>query len=152
MAWSTRKLAIAFTAAGMACGLLATAALADPIKDRRQSMKEQLELLKPLVAMVKGQAAFDAAKVKAAGEDLAAHFEHDKTLFPAGSDKGSVETWAKKEIWADHAAFVKRFDDGIAAAKKLAMVTDVAELGPALGAIGKPVCGACHEKYRRPKQ
>lgn len=152
MAWSTRKLAIGFTAAGLACGLLVTSALADPIKDRRQSMKEQLALIKPLVAMLKGQAPFDAAKVKAAGEGLATHFEQDKTLFPAGSDKGATETWAKPEIWADHAAFVKRFDDGIAAANKLAMVTDLAGLGPALGNIGKPVCGACHEKFRRPKK
>jgi len=151
MAWSTRKLAIAITAAGVASGLLVTSALADPIKERRQSMKEQLELLKPLVAMLKGQAPFDAAAVKAAGDGLATHFENDKTLFPAGSDKGATETWAKPEIWADHAAFVKRFDDGIAAANKLAMVTDLADLGPALGNIGKPVCGACHEKFRRPK-
>ncbi len=151
MAWSTRKLAIAIVAAGMASGLLVTSALADPIKDRRQSMKEQLELLKPLIAMVKGQAPFDAAAVKAAGDGLATHFEHDKTLFPAGSDKGDAETWAKPEVWTDNAAFMELFDKGIAASKQLAMVSKLDDLGPALGNIGKPVCGACHEKFRRPK-
>ena len=31
------------------------------------------------------------------------------------------------------------------------MVTDPADLGPALGNIGDNVCSACHDKFRRPK-
>jgi len=90
-------------------------------------------------------------QVKAVSDDLVAHFEHDKTLFPDGSDKGDVETWAKAEIWSDKDAFMKRFDDAIADAKALGEVTDLAALGPTLGKLGKEACGGCHDKYRRPK-
>ena len=41
MSEKTRKLAVALTAGAAAAGLFASAALAGPIEDRRQSMKEQ---------------------------------------------------------------------------------------------------------------
>jgi cytochrome c556 len=147
----TRKLAIAVTAGAMATGLLVSAALAGPIEDRQKSMKEQGAALGVLVKMLKNEAPFDAAQVKAVSDTLIAHFQSDKTLFPEGSDKGDVETWAKAEIWSDNADFLKRFDDAIVDATALGTVTDLAALGPALGKLGKEDCGACHEKFRRPK-
>ena len=151
MSARTRKLAVALTAGAVAAGLFASAALAGPIEDRRQSMKEQLAAVKVLVAMVKGESPFDAAVVKQQAEVLKQHFERDKTLFPAGSDTGTAETWAKPEVWSDHATFLAGFDNAISLTDKLAMVSDKADLGPALGDLGKNGCGACHEKFRRPK-
>ena len=147
-----RKLAFAVATGAMAAGLLASAALAGPIADRQKSMKEQGGALKVIAEMLKGERAFDAAMVKSVGDDLVAHFEHDKVLFPAGSDKGDVETWAKPEVWSNKEEFIQRFDEGIALAGELAMITEVAALGPKLSQIGKEVCGACHEKYRLPKE
>jgi cytochrome c556 len=148
---ATRELLLTMATGATLAGMVASAALAGPIEDRQKSMKEQGALLKPLVAMLKGESPFDAAEVKASADGLVTHFEHDKTLFPDGSDKGDVETWAKPEIWSDKEAFLSRFDDGIAASRELGTVADIEGLGVAMGKMGKGVCGACHEKYRRPK-
>ncbi len=151
MSARTRKLAVALTAGAVATGLLISAALAGPIEDRRQSMKEQGAALQVIVKILKGEAPFDTAVVKQQADLLIEHFKHDKTLFPAGSDKGSAETWAKPEVWSDNADFLAGFDKAVEAATKLGAVTDKAGLGPALTELGKGACGACHEKFRRPK-
>ena len=75
--------------------------------------------------------------VKAQADLLVEHFEHDKTLFPAGSDNGADETWAKPEVWTDNATFLAGFDKAIEAADKLANVNAKADLGPALTSLGK---------------
>lgn len=148
----TRKLAVSLAAGAMATGLVVSAAIAGPIEDRQESMKRQGAVMTVIADILKGQREFDPAVVKEQGELLASLFEHDKTLFPEGSDKGDVETWAKPEIWTDNATFMKLLDDGIAAANELAAVTEKAALGPVLGKIGKEVCTGCHEKFRRPKE
>jgi cytochrome c556 len=152
MLGSTRRLVVSIVAGAVASGLIVSAAMAGPIEERQESMKKQGQALTVIADILKGQREFDAAVVKQQGELLVGYFTHDKTLFPEGSDKGAVETWAKPEIWTDNATFMKFLDNGIAAANELAAVTDKAALGPALGKLGKDVCTACHEKFRRPKE
>jgi cytochrome c556 len=135
----TRKLAIAVAAGATVAGLLVSTALAGPIEDRQQSMKNQGAAMKVVAEMVKG-------------ELLAGYLAHDKELFPEGSETGAVTTRAKPEIWSNKEEFLQRFDKGIVLARELAMITDLAALGPKLSQIGKEVCGACHEKHRLPKE
>ena len=151
MSARTRKLAVSLTAGAVATGLFVSAALAGPIADRRQSMKEQNAALLVIVDMLKGKRPFDTAVVKEQADLLVRHFEHDKTLFPVGSDKGADETWAKPEVWTDNATFLAGFDNAISLADNLAKVSDKAGLGPALNDLGKNGCGGCHKKFRLPK-
>jgi cytochrome c556 len=93
---------------------------------------------------------FDAAVAKQNAEKLVSDFEKLKDLFPEGSDKGPPETWAKAEIWTDREGFEAARTKALEASKAATGVTEQAQLGDALGAVGD-ACKGCHEKYRRPK-
>jgi cytochrome c556 len=130
--------------------LLATVAFAGPIEDRQAAMKENGKMMGTLVAIIKGEATYDAAAVKTATDTMKADFEKFAASFPEGSDKGDVETWAKPEIWTDAAGFKKAMDDASAALAAVAASTDEASFKAAFPALGQ-ACQSCHEKYRRPK-
>jgi cytochrome c556 len=121
------------------------------IKERQEAMEEIGKAMKALGAIAKGEVPFDAEVVKAQGKTIADHLKKAAGLFPEGSDKGEVETWAKAEIWSDREDFQKRFDTATAAAVALQSVTDESAFLPALGAVGNG-CKNCHDTYRRPKQ
>ena len=72
-------------------------------------------------------------------------------LFPKGSDKGDVETWAMPDIWSDLADFEEKFRAAEAEAIALQSVNVESAFLPALGKLGNS-CKACHQSYRRPKE
>lgn len=106
--------------------------------------------VRPLGAMVKGQAPFDQAEFAKNAEIVAMMSTIAPHAFAPGSDKGAT-TRAKPEIWSDAAGFKKAMDSFQAEATKLAQVaktaTSVDAVRGQFGALGKS-CGACHDAYR----
>ena len=144
------KLAVASLAvAGIVLGASLAVLAADAFHDRHMAMEALGDAMKPLGAIAKKQAPFDAAVVKASATTVADNLKKAATLFPAGS--GGGESKAKPEIWTDAAGFEKGMKDAHAAAVALQSVKDEAAFGPALGAVGAS-CKSCHDKYRLPKQ
>lgn len=152
----SKKLFKAISAGALVMGLgitLAYAAADDQIKARQAEMKGNGKAVGPLVAIMKGEAPYDAAVVKAsldamAAGDAAAGEAH---AWDASSMKGdTVETWAKPEIWADGSDIGAKYQAWADARTALAATTDEASFKAAFPALGN-ACGGCHEKFRRPK-
>ena len=145
-------LALALVAA-MALGLVSAAAPGTgpgPVKARQSAMEAVGDAMKALAAIAKNEAPFDAGVVKKNAGTIADRLKAAAALFPAGSDKGEVETWAKPEIWSDRSGFESSLKTAQTAATALEAVTQEAAFRPALGELGTS-CKACHEMYRRPK-
>ncbi len=143
-------LAVALVAA-MALGVAGVAASStDAIKDRQHAMENVRDAMMALAAIAKGEAPFDAAVVNENAATMEGHLRKASTLFPEGSGQGDVETWAKAEVWSDHADFVVKFKEAQAAAEALKSVSEESAFRPALGKLGSS-CKSCHETYRRPK-
>lgn len=123
----------------------------EAIQARHAAMEAVGEAMGALGAMARGQAPFDAAAVKKNAGIIAEKLKAAAGLFPKGSDKGDVETWAKPEIWAEGSTLKPIFDAAHAAAVALQSVSDEASFRPALGALGNN-CKSCHSQYRRPKE
>lgn len=126
-----------------------SAASADPVLDRQQTMKERGKIVGELAKMVKGEQAFDAAKVDTALKALqvnAEKFDAD-ALFPAGSTDG--DTTASPKIWEDMAGFKATEDKYLADVKAAAAAApaDVDALKAQIGVIGSN-CSTCHQTYR----
>jgi cytochrome c556 len=139
------SLVVALSVGGAAVAVIA----ADAFHDRHMAMEAVGDAMKPLGAIAKKQAPFDAAVVKANATTIADNLKKASALFPAGS--GGGESRAKAEIWTDAAGFEKGMKDAHAAAVALQSVSEEAAYGPALGALGS-TCKSCHDKYRIPKQ
>jgi cytochrome c556 len=146
-----RMLTALAVVAAVASIALAASTGTTAIKDRQQAMEDIGQAMKTLGAIAKNQAPFDAGVVKASAETIADRLDKASDLFPDGSDKGDVETWAKPEIWSDRENFQKDLESAKAAAVAMQSVTEEAAFGPALGALGNG-CKTCHDMYRRPKQ
>jgi cytochrome c556 len=143
-------LAVALVAA-MALGVVGVAASStDTIKDRQHAMENVRDAFMTLAAIAKGETPFDAAVVKENAATVEDHLRKASTLFPEGSGQGDVETWAKAEIWSDHADFVVKFKEAQAAAEALKSVSEETAFRPAFGKLGNS-CKSCHQTYRRPK-
>ena len=130
---------------------VAPVAHAGAIEDRQAAMKNVGKAMGALAAIAKKEAPFDAAVVKASGDAITQNVKAAKDLFPEGSASGSVETWAKAEIWQNKDDFLAKSDKAVEAATAMAAVTEEAAFGEALGNLGG-TCKACHQDYRRPKQ
>jgi len=138
-----------FAVAGIVLGASLAVLAADAFHDRHMAMQAVGDAMKPLGAIAKKEAPFDAAVVKANATTVADNLKKASTLFPAGS--GGGESRAKPEIWTDAAGFEKGMKDAHAAAVALQAVSTEAAFGPALGALGGN-CKSCHDKYRLPQQ
>ena len=141
---------IASLAFAAVLGLSASASLGGPIEDRQELMKGNGQTMKLLGGMAQGESPFDAAVVKKQAEAMAARFESAKALFPPGTEEGPPETYAKPEIWSHPQGFAAGMDKAAEASRALASVTEQAQLGEAVGAVGG-ACKNCHDKFRRPK-
>lgn len=138
-------------AAGLGVAQAATGA-DDAIKARQEAMKANAKAMGALVSILKGETAYDGAAVqqnvaaiKAAGEAADAVKAWD-----AGAQTGSVETFAKPEVWSDAAGFAAargKLDQALTA---LAATADEASFKAAFPQLGS-ACKGCHETYRRPK-
>ncbi len=137
---------IAFPALALGAGVALAASGADAIKERRAIMKENGEVTKPIVPILKGEAPFELAAVQKALRTYANAAEKMPSLFPPDSKAG--DTKALPAIWEDTADFDARFkklgDDATAA---LATVNDPASFKATIPDFYKN-CGGCHEKYR----
>lgn len=134
----------------VAAVVAATIAFAGPIEDRQAAMKANGKAMGALVAILKGEAPYDAAVVKTSTDSMLANFDVFMKSFPEGSDTGAVETWAKPEIWSDMDGFKKAGDNAATAIKALAATTDEAGFKAAFPAVGG-ACKDCHDKFRKPK-
>lgn len=135
----------------LALAPLALAVESNPIAERQDAMDGVGDSMKALSAIAKKQAPFDTAVVQKNAKTIASHLEQAQTLFPNGSDKGAIETWAKPEIWTNREDFDAKLKSAHLAAIALAEVGQEAAFQPALGKLGN-ACKACHESYRRPKE
>jgi cytochrome c556 len=148
----TKHARAAALVAATALGVVGVAASStDVIKDRQHAMENVKDAMMTLAAIAKGEAPFDATVVKKNAATMEDHLRKASTLFPEGSAQGDVETWAKAEVWSDHADFVVKFKAAQAAAESLKSVTEESAFRPALGKLGNS-CKSCHQTYRRPKQ
>ena len=140
-----RKLILAISA----LALVTSAALADVIADRKAVMKENAKEVGVLVKMVKGEADFDAAAVKAALTALSDNVQKIDVAasFPPGSYKG--DTTASPKIWEDAAGFQAQVDKfkEVTAAAAAAPAQDLEALKTQVGSIGQS-CQSCHETFR----
>lgn len=152
---SKRLFASSALAVALALGAAPLALSAPPadeaITARQKAMEEVGDALKPLVAIAKKEKPFDVAVVKKSAETIAAHLKTAEAAFPAGSEKGSVQTFAKATVWSDAAGFAAAMKTARDAAAAMAGVADEAAFGPAMKALGGS-CKGCHETYRVPKR
>jgi cytochrome c556 len=152
-----RNMKLVMAVAGVAALAVSAASVASSspegttaIKARHEAMESIGDAMGPLGAIAKGDAPFDAAVVKENAGTIAENLKKAATLFPEGSDTGEAETWAKAEIWSNHADFELKMQTAQTQAEALAGVTEEAAYRPALGKLGTS-CKSCHQDYRRPK-
>ena len=120
------------------------------VKERMELMKDIAEQMKQIGAMIKGEAAFDAAAVRSAADTVAAHAGAMPELFPEGSTDAPSE--ALPVIWQDWEAF-----RGLAAdlEDSAGALSEAAAAASGAGAIRAPfasvgrTCSACHEDFRQ---
>ncbi len=129
-------------------GATATSAADDPIKDRKELMKANGKSLKGVVAMLKGEVAYDGVVAEKAMKDVNTSLATFVTLFPKGSEIGG-ETAAKPEIWDNKVEFDSIAKDLQAATTKAAAAASggLDAFKVAFGDVGK-ACKSCHEKFR----
>ena len=151
----------AIAGAGLLAAALGTAAFAadEPaniVKYRKAFMDANGAHISMIAAVVKGEVSFtddiatNAQALAEQGKLLTANLEQ---LFPEGTAKG--ETGEKSaalpviwEKWGEFEQAAQRFEEESAKFAEVAQGGDMAAIGPALGALGKQGCGACHETFR----
>ncbi|SLN29720.1 c-type cytochrome [Oceanibacterium hippocampi] len=140
------KFRLLITVAALA--LTAGSALAEDDTPRQHVMKVIAGNMGAIGKVAKGEAEYSPALIENALE-IHSLSKVVTALFPQGSKFGR----AKDEIWSDWAGFemkAKAFNEATPALVAAVKSGDQAQIGAALGAVGK-TCGGCHETYRTPK-
>jgi len=151
MKTKTIRLSAALAAVAVVTALaMAATDATSVIKDRQDTMQQVGDSMKALAAIAKGEAPFYAEVVRTNAETITSHLKKAGDLFPAGSDQGDAETWAKPEVWSDPDGFRQHLENAIEAATAMQSVTEEANFMPALSTLGNG-CKGCHDTYRRPK-
>lgn len=120
------------------------------IKYRQNVMKAVGAHLTNVAAVVKGEVSL-VGNVPANADAIVDLLGQAGDLFPEGTAEG--KTRAKPEIWSEWDKFVaslKETREKAAALQSVAGSGDVAQIGQALGDLGK-ACGGCHKPYRKEK-
>jgi cytochrome c556 len=133
-------------AAVIAIGATSVMAQGDPIAQRKELLKSWGGATREPGLMLRGEAAFDLAKVQTALKLYAQHAKVLPTLFPDSSKTGDTKAlpiiWEKK---AEFTAIFAKMDTDATAAQ--ASIKDEAsfkaEIGKVLGN-----CGTCHNTFR----
>ncbi len=146
----TRNTKQVLAVALVAAVAIGAAGATEVIQDRQQAMKDVGGAMQKLAAIAKKEAPFDAAVVSENAAVIAEALKKSAGLFPEGSDKGDVESWANPEVWSDRADFEKKLEAAEAAAVAMQSVDAETAFAPALGKLGN-TCKTCHQTYRRPK-
>jgi cytochrome c556 len=126
---------------------------ADPKKDAMKYRQAAMTLIganfKPMGAMVKGDAPFNAQEFARRSKDVAAISSIDLlAAFPQDSD--GTGSKAKPEIWMKWDDFKKKMGDMERETAKLAEVAkggDMAAVKKQFGETGK-TCKSCHDDYK----
>lgn len=143
-------LRLTFAAALAACSATVVLAQSDVIAQRRDLMKANGAATRDPGAMLKGETAFDLAKVQAS---LAKYQETSATvptLYPDNSKTGG-DTTASPKIWEDVAGFKAAFEKFANESKAAAAaIKDEASFKANFPNVLKN-CGSCHETYRAKK-
>jgi cytochrome c556 len=125
-----------------------TTAFAGPIEDRQALMKAMAKNTKEAAAYAKGEAPFDAAKVKTLLQVYVDDAAKLPTLFPDDSKTGGKDpTTASPKIWADMAGFKANAAKLSADATAAMAATDQATFAKAFGTLAAN-CNACHGAFR----
>jgi cytochrome c556 len=119
------------------------------IKQRQDLMKGNAEATKAPTAMMKGEAPFDLAKVKASLKTFQESSVKLKSLWPDDSKTGA-DTRALPAIWTNVKDYLDWFD-GFAKDAKAAEVAikDEASFKTEWPKV-VDYCGSCHKDYRAP--
>ena len=129
-------------------GVGAVIAQSDPIAARKALMKQNNDHAKTMVAMMRGQAPFNAQAVDAAFAQWADTAQRFPGLFPDNSKTGG-ETRATSKIWVnkkDFDAKAAEFGKAVADNRDKAKAS-LDGLKAAIPMVGK-TCDNCHEDYR----
>ena len=142
--------------AAIAFGASAAIAQQDPIKERKDLMKEMGQQGKIGGDMAKGDAPFDLQKAHKIFATVATNAAKAPALFaqkvldePTADDPYTADP----KIWDrmdDFKARLTRLGDDAKAAD--AKVTDLDSFKTAFSNMGKNDCGSCHETYRHEKK
>lgn len=150
----TRKFLTAITAGAAVLSVGATLAFAaadDAIKARQGCMKAHGAEFGVIQPIMKGEKPYDAAALKAVHDAAtAACADWDKSWGEDTKKGETVETFAKEEVWTDAEGFKAAGGKFWEAYQAVVNAADEAAFKAAVPAMGE-ACGACHEKYRRPK-
>lgn len=134
-------------AALLAIGVAAVAAAqSNPAEQREALFKGMGREVRPLGAMLKGEAPFDAAKVQATLDLIVKNAQVLPTLFPEGS-QGNSE--ALPVIWERNDEFKALFARlGEEASKAKVAITDEASFKANFPDVAR-ACGNCHRTFRK---
>ncbi|MEZ5924060.1 MAG: cytochrome c [Hyphomicrobiaceae bacterium] len=147
------------TLSGLAAGMavlgfgvtMAFAAADDTIKARQACMKAHGGEFAVIQPIMKGEKPYDAAALKTAYDAADAACADYANFWGEDTKTGeTVETFAKEEIWTDAEGFKAAGGAFWEAYQAVRNAADEAAFKAAVPEMGKQ-CGACHEKYRRPK-
>lgn len=151
-----KKLSTLVALACMTVGpLLATNASAqfakpeDAVKYRESALSLMASHFGRMAPVVKGQAPYDAAQIKANVAVLKTLSTLPWSAFGPGTEGGD----ARPEIWSDAAGFKQKeqaLHDNIAKLTAAADAGDFDKLRAAFGDVGAS-CKACHDAYRKKK-
>lgn len=135
----------------LAVGATAVYAQSPAIGQRQAAMKAFASAAKEPGAVLKGEAAFDLAKVHSSLAVYQAEAAKLKTLFPDDSKSGG-ETAALPAIWEKKSEFLARLDKLSGDAKAAAAsIKDEATFKSEWPKVMSN-CGGCHKEFRKAQQ
>ena len=137
-----------FAAGLVALGVTAAIAQSDGAAQREALMKEMGPQTRPIGAMMRGQEAFDLAKVQASLKVLAENPVKFVALFPENS-KDAPKTEALPSVWENKAKFEsygKKMSQDAQTA--MASIKDEASFKAEMPKVLQN-CGTCHNEFRK---
>jgi len=122
----------------------------DAVQQRQELLKAIGDAAKPVAAMLKGEAPFELATVKASLATVSANAKKLPALFPDDSKAGH-DTHALPGIWSDKEKFnglFQKLDSDATAASST--ITDLPSLKAEMPKVFAD-CKACHDDFRAKK-
>jgi cytochrome c556 len=126
----------------------------EQVKARQEYMKANGAMAGLGAKILKGEAPYDAAAVKAAIGDVMAKGKIASDLKawdPGSNDGATIKSYLKAEAWSDPQGFGKVYEAYAKGVQAVAASTDEASFKTAFTEYGGS-CKGCHEKYRAPKE
>jgi cytochrome c556 len=123
----------------------------DAIKYRQSALTVMSAHFGRIGAMANGRVPFDA-KVAAENADIVATMSKlPWAAFGPGTDKGSIPTRAKPEVWTDQAKFKDNSEKLVAETTKLAAAAKTGNLDALKTAFSATAgaCKTCHDGFRK---